>query len=513
MFAFAIWDSTRNRLLLARDRLGKKPLYYTRFNNHLCFSSEIKAILCHPEVKKEIDFTAMDQYFSYGVIAHPRTIYKNIFALEPGHLLLMENSSMKKIQYWDLKEKLCSSTNNLLTEAEYIEEITFRLKNAVKSRLMSDVPLGVFLSGGVDSSLITALMSEVSDRPVKTFSVGFKDGDPNINELEYCRIVSKKYATEHHEFVQTSNIDNVLPKIINHFDEPFANPTAIPMYHISNLARDYVKVALSGVGGDELFGGYPRHLASQWFKYRQIIPEAVQKAGLSIVSKLQKSPDPYSVFDRLRRFLLLEKGTDAFMYETLRSIFNQAQKHQLYGETIKSELGKNRKANLHIIEETFNNTSGETAIDKALFTDIITYLPTDLLTYCDRMSMAASLEIRAPFCDHELAEFAMSIPSKQKIKRFHLKYLLKKVASRILPEEIIYRKKQGFSVPVGYWIKNDLKPLVNEFLSENLIKKQGYFNYPSIRQMLHDHDMGRANYSSHIWSLLIFQMWHKQYMN
>ncbi len=513
MFAFAIWDSNLNRLLLARDRLGKKPLYYTRFNNHFCFSSEIKAILCHPEVKKEIDFTAMDQYFSYGVIAHPRTIYKNIFALEPGYLLLMENSSMKKIQYWDLKEKLCSSTNNLLTEAEYIEEITFRLKNAVKSRLMSDVRLGVFLSGGVDSSLITALMSEVSNRPVKTFSVGFKDGDSNMNELNYCRIVSKRYATEHHEFIQTSDIGNILPKVISHFDEPFANPTAIPMYHISSLASKNVKVTLSGVGGDELFAGYPRHLASQWFKYRQIIPEAVQKAGLSIISKVQESPDPYSVFDRLRRFLLLEKGTDAFMYENLRSIFNQAQKHQLYGETIKHELGKNRKANLHIIEETFNNAFGETAIDKALFTDIITYLPTDLLTYCDRMSMAASLEMRAPFCDHEFVEFAMAIPSKQKIRRFQLKYLLKKVAVKVLPREVIYRKKQGFSVPVGYWIKNDLKPLVNEFLSENLIKKQGYFNYSSIRQMLHDHDRSRANYSSQIWSLLIFQMWHKQYMN
>ncbi len=516
MFAFAIWDSSKKRLLLARDRLGIKPLYYRNRNNRFCFASEIKAILCLPDVNKEIDFKSVDQYLSYGVIPHPGTVYKEISSLEPGHFLLVENSSVKKFQYWNLHEKLngnSSRVNNFADETEYIDEISSRLKNAVKLMLMSDVPLGVFLSGGIDSSLITALMSEVSGKAVKTFSVGFEDGDPGLNELDYCRIVSKQYGTDHHEFIQSSNVANILLKIVGHFDEPFANPTSIPMYHISSLARENVTVALSGVGGDELFGGYPRHLATQWFKYSQAIPETIRKTGLSALTKLNHSPNSYSCFDRFRRFLSLEAGTDDSMYENLRSIFNTAEKHQLYGRSLKQELSESRDTGLRFIEETFGKASGKTGINRALLTDLMTYLPTDLLTYCDRMSMATSLEMRVPFCDHEFVEFSMSIPAHQKIKRFQLKYLLKKVASRLLPKEIIYRKKQGFSVPVGYWIKNDLRPLVNEYLSEDLIKRQGYFNHHSINQMLREHDSGRANYSSQIWTLLIFQMWHDQYMN
>lgn len=516
MFAFAIWDSVQKRLFIARDRLGIKPLYYTVINNQFCFASEIKAILCHPEIKKEIDFVAMDQYFTYGVVYPPKTIYKNIFALEPGHLLLIKGSSIEKQRYWNLYEKLYGNKKNVdnhIREAEYIDEITLRLKNSVRLMLMSDVPLGVFLSGGVDSGLITALMSEMSSKPVKTFSVGFNDGDTDLNELKYCRIVSKRYATEHYEFIQTPNINDILPEIINHFDEPFGNPTSIPMYHISGLARDYVKVALSGVGGDELFGGYPRHLASQWFKYQQIIPEAIRKTGLSIATKLQKSPTPYSILDRARRFLSLKIGTDAFMYGGLRSLFNPDQKYQLYGGSTRQELYERDKNSSHLIEEVFNNSFGRNLVEKALFTDIMTYLPNDLLAYSDRMSMAVSLEVRVPFCDHEFVEFAMSIPSICKIRRFQLKYLLKKVALRFLPKEVIYRKKQGFSVPVGYWIKNDLKPLINKFLSKDLIEKQGYFNYSSVYQMLNYHNSGRTNYASQIWALLVFQMWHEQHIN
>jgi len=448
MFAFAIWDSLKERLFIARDRLGIKPLYYTRKDGHFCFASEMKAILCLPYADRQIDFRSMDQYLSYGVVPHPGTIYKNISSLEPGHYLLVENSSVTKRRYWSLNEKLNgngSSADNSVSEAEYIDEIYSRLKKAVKLRLMSDVPLGVFLSGGIDSSLVTALMSEVSGRAVQTFSVGFEDGDPDMNELNHCRVISKRYETDHHEFVQTSNTESILLKIAGHFDEPFANPTSIPMYHISSLASENVTVALSGVGGDELFCGYPRHLAAQWFQYSQMIPAALRHAALSAAAKLRQSPSPYSSFDRFRRFLSLEAGTDASMYEDLRSIFSTAQKKQLYSGVLKQELSEVGNNELHFIEESFRNAFGETAVNRALFTDLMTYLPTDLLTYCDRMSMAASLEMRVPFCDHEFVEFSMSIPLKQKTKQFQLKYLLKKVASKVLPKEIIYRKKQGFA--------------------------------------------------------------------
>jgi asparagine synthase (glutamine-hydrolysing) len=514
MFAFAIWDSVKQRLFLARDRLGVKPLYYSKINNCFCFASEIKAILCHPAVSKEVDITSMDQYFSYGAIPHPKTIYRHVSILEPGYFLLVENSSIKKYQYWDLGERLNDKDHSvyITDENEYIHKVIDRLKKAVKLRLMSDVPLGVFLSGGVDSSLITALMSEVSSRPVKTFSVGFQDGDPHMNELKYCRIVSKKYSTEHHEFIQTSNIEEILPKVITHFDEPFANPTAIPMYHISRLASNTVKVVLSGVGGDELFGGYPRHLFTQWIKYWQIVPEVVKKSGLLIVSRLQRAPDSYSVLDRLRRLFLLETGTDAIVYEGLRTIYSPYQKNDLFEKAITEEINMNNDGRGAAIAEIFRKASGKTPVDRALFTDILNYLPTDLLTYCDRMSMATSLEIRVPFCDYEFVEFAMTIPSRLKVKQFQLKHLLKKAALNYLPSEVIYRRKQGFSVPVGYWLKDNLSSFLNQYLSEDFIKRQGYFNYSFIHKMLHAHNTGRANYANHLWTLLIFQMWYQQYM-
>jgi len=516
MFAFAIWDRNRKKLFLARDRLGVKPLYYARINNDFCFGSEIKALLAHPDFKKEIDFQAMDQYFSYGAVPHPKTIYKGIFALEPGCLLEVDKLSVKKIQYWNVIDKLNAgkkSLNKYVREDEYLERITSMLESSIKLRLMSDVPLGVFLSGGVDSSLVIALMSKVYGGRIKTFSVGFEDGDPHLNELQYARIVSTKYATEHYEFIQTSAVAKVFPEVIRYFDEPFANPTAIPMYHISRLASDKVKVCLSGVGGDELFGGYPRYMASQWFRYHRMMPQAVRQYILSFITGISKSYNPYTILDRLQRSLLLERGSDASMYDSLRSTFKKALKCQFYTGFIKDQLKIKNDEDKCFIESIFDEIQGRNLIDRALFTDLISYLPTDLLTYCDRMSMASSLELRVPFCDYKLIELMMSIPSREKIKHFQLKYLLKKIAEKFLPKEIIHRKKQGFSVPTWQWIKTDLKPLINEFLSDSFIKRQGYFSNSLVKQMIYDFDMGKANYSSQIWTLLAFQMWHEQYMS
>jgi asparagine synthase (glutamine-hydrolysing) len=427
----------------------------------------------------------------------------------------VEESSVQKRQFWSLRERIHINTEigrKGVRDEEYIDELTMRLKNSVKLRLMSDVPLGVLLSGGVDSSLITAFMSELTDKPVKTFSVGFEDGDAHLNELKYSRLISKIFRTDHHEFLQTSDIRTLLPKIITQMDEPFANPTAIPMYHISNLARKHVKVALSGVGGDELFGGYPRHLALKFVRYLRVAPENVRKACAAVIAKSEKSPNPYSLFDRARRFISMESGSEAFIYEGFRSIFTEKQKDQIYAGWTNAELKGESNRNFGLLEEIFRGANGSNSIDKALFTDMMTYLPSDLLAYCDRMSMAQSLEIRVPFCDHEFVEFAMSIPAKVKIKRIQLKYLLKKVAGNILPYVVIYRKKQGFSVPVGYWLKKDLKGMVDEYLSQDLLQTHGYFNYKAIRQMIEMHQTGKANYSSQIWALLIFQIWNQLYM-
>lgn len=316
MFAFAIFDKKKKELFIARDRLGIKPLYYAHYSDFFCFASEIKAILCYPRIQKTIDIQALDQYFSYMVIPHPKTIYKDINILEPGHTLTISFDFVKKTKYWDLNEqylKVVESWNRdnaemtisrKKVEEYYIDEVIKRLKKSVKMRMISDVPLGIFLSGGVDSSLVLALMSELSTEPVKTFSVGFEDGDKNYNELEYCRIVAKKFKTEHYEFIQKSDVNNVLPESIKHFDEPFANPTAIPMYYISKLARENVTVALSGVGGDELFGGYPRHVALQLINYKGLVPRSIQKVSLYILKKLQQSPNPYSFSDRAKRFFI-----------------------------------------------------------------------------------------------------------------------------------------------------------------------------------------------------------------
>ncbi|MBW1863764.1 MAG: asparagine synthase (glutamine-hydrolyzing), partial [Deltaproteobacteria bacterium] len=481
MFAFAIWDVNQQKLFLGRDRLGIKPLNYYWDGRQLLFASEIKAILCDPDLPREIDPEALDLYLTLNYIPAPWTIFKKIRKLLPGSYLLMKNGRMSVEKYWDIPkdgmypEK--APANDFRNFDDHKRHIRKTLEESVKRRLISDVPLGAFLSGGIDSSIIVALMARNSSRPVKTFSIGYKDL-PSFDETGYAREVARFNQTDHHEFkLGYRDILKVFPAVLENLDEPFADSSAVPTFIVSRETKDHVTVALSGDGGDELFAGYRMYLGEYWSRYYSKVPALLRNGIIApLVHALPDARDKPSL-EMIRRIKKFIRGMSLAFPERFcgwREIFPLSMREGL----LRNPPGENLYLNLirEMVEKEKDRFQGDT-INLMLYLDVKGLLPGDMLTKVDRMSMANSLEVRVPFLDHTFAEYAFRLRGNTKLRGRGGKYILMEAFKDLLPTSIHRRSKWGFEMPIGAWLKNELKFLIDEYLSENSIKKQGFFDF------------------------------------
>ncbi|MBN1223122.1 MAG: asparagine synthase (glutamine-hydrolyzing) [Candidatus Aminicenantes bacterium] len=505
MFAIAVWDQKKGTLILARDRLGIKPLHYYSMAGALVFSSEIKSIL-KTDYSRELDLESMSRFFTFEYIPAPATIFKGIRKLLPGHMIIADNDGVRIKRYWDIRHTAAEKSR--LTEDAYMEEIYRLLRESVKRRLISDVPLGVFLSGGMDSSSITALMSEVTDSQIKTFAIGFKE--ESFNELSYAKIVAERFGTDHREFVVESNlVKDLVPTLIEYLDEPLADASIIPTYIISKLAREHVTVALAGEGGDELFAGYDTYKAYQVARLYRKVPSLIRNGLVKkIVPLLPASKKRLSFEFKAKKFI---SGID-YPPEISNSIwwgaYNPADKEGLFAAGLQEKIAEDVFAP---ITTHLGNTKAEEMVDRIGYLDLKLYLQDDLLVKSDRMSMANSLEIRVPFLDHTFVNFATSIPGSLKLKGMQTKYILKKSMAKILPREILTRKKIGFDIPLGSWIRHELKDFVTDVLSPANMS-HGFFDHTYIDRLLKEHVQGAHNHRQLLWPLIIFQFWYDHYM-
>ncbi len=502
MFAFAIWDTENERLFLARDRVGKKPLVYAIINNSIIFASELKAIIQDDAVKKEIDLDALDQYLSFQFVPSPYTIFKGINKLPPASYLICENGKTQIKRYWELN----FSNKIILSENEYSEKILKELEEAVRLRMISDVPLGALLSGGIDSSAVVGMMARLSDRPIKTFSIGFEEEE--YSELKYARIVAERFKTEHHEFIVKPDIIDILPELAWHYDEPFADKSAVPSYYISKMAGKHVKVVLNGDGGDESFAGYSRY--QQGSNIISLLPASIKDSLEKLaINNYFKISDSNKVISKML------KKTALNLFPISRSIifpefFSGRNKYDLYNKDTREKINssiKNKIDGLLDYGKAINDN-----IDAMVNIDFKHYLSGDLLVKMDIASMANSLETRSPFLDHKLLKFSMTIPSSFKIKNNAGKYILKKALSDILPEEILNRNKMGFSMPLIYWFRNELKQFAYQIILDNSEGIKLFFNLNYVKQLLDEHVSGRKNHALRIWSLIVFEMWYRRFI-
>jgi asparagine synthase (glutamine-hydrolysing) len=502
MFAFAIWNKASKELFIARDRVGKKPLYYAiTDDSEFVFGSELKVLLTHGAIKREIDLGAMDAYLSFGYVPDPMCIFKNVHKLEPGHFLIWRDGKAESHSYWDFDY----SEHPARKEDDYIEELRELVKDAVSVRLISEVPLGAFLSGGVDSSAVVGNMARLSDQPVKTFSIGFNED--SFNELKYARIAAEHFGTEHHEFIVTPDLCDVVDELIGHFDEPFADSSALPTYMVSKMAREYVTVVLSGDGGDELFAGYTRYITDKKRAGLERLPKAVRAGVLQPVSQMLPHNTPGKNY-------LYNVSLDAVdRYIDNISHFSSQHKKTLYSTGMKQSMNGDSAAGERLFYNFAAGVETSDPVDKLLYLDSKTYLPGDILTKVDRMSMAASLEARVPLLDHKLIEFVTKIPSSLKLKGLEAKYIFKRAMQGLVPDSILNRPKQGFGVPINTWINVQLRDRIRETLREKRTLERGYFEPGYIELLLDEHDRGRRDHSHALWMLWMLELWHRKYLD
>jgi asparagine synthase (glutamine-hydrolysing) len=503
MFAFAIWNFREETLFIARDRVGKKPLFYslTRAGNFV-FGSELKTLLVHGEIEKEIDFAALDSYLTFGYVPEEFCIFKNVQKLAPAHYLIFKDGKIKSEKYWDFDYK---QPENIKTENEYVEVLREKIKDAVNVRLISEVPLGAFLSGGVDSSTIVAMMSAISQTPVKTFSIGFNED--SFNELKYARLAAKNFNTEHHEFVVTPDLVEVIEELVWHFDEPFSDSSALPTFMVSKMAREFVTVVLSGDGGDELFAGYTRYVTHKKRSEFAYLPKMIREVFFQRVSERL----PHGA--RGKNYLYNVSLDPINRYIDSVSQFNMPRKKSLYSKDFQAKLNGDFGAGERGFIRFAESVNTGNAIDNLLYLDSKTYLPSDILTKVDRMSMANSLEARAPLLDHKLIEFVVNIPPELKMKGSETKYILKKAMEGIVPREILYREKQGFGVPIGEWINSQLRERIHTDLSERRTLERGYFEKSYIQILLNEHSNLRRDHSGVLWILWMLELWHRKFVD
>jgi asparagine synthase (glutamine-hydrolysing) len=497
MFAFAIYDERAGRLLLARDRVGKKPLHYAMHNGTLLFASEMKSILAvRPELAK-VNQSALLQYMYFGYIPDPATAFEPIQKLPPGHLLEFEKGEVRVRQYWDFPQY---GTHEPSSEEELLEELEFRLTEAVRIRLIADVPLGAMLSGGTDSSTIVALMARATSQPVKTFSVGFRHAE--FDETPYARLVAQKFGTDHHELIFEPDLIETVDKLTHHLEEPFGDSSMLPTYFISCLARKNVKVALSGDGGDEAFAGYDRyriHLEDRSYG----IPRWAGSWYRSFVHPLV----PYRVPGRNLAYSI------SLPWEERYTEGVSLQSFQREMGILSDDFVASDRAPLRAFREYLEKAPATDPLSRVLYLDSKTYLPGDILTKVDRMSMATSLEARVPMLDHVFLEWVTALSPKWKMRNGSQKFILKKLAARVgVPSEVLNRPKQGFALPLGAWMRGELKDLVLTTLLDTQTLQRGYFNAIGVRRMLDEHFQGRRDHSARLWRLLIFELWHRNFL-
>lgn len=505
MFAFVIWDTKTQTLFAARDRFGKKPFYYTLQSNVFVFASELSSFKDLPFVKLEVDKRSIAQYLTYEYVPTPNTIYRNVSKLKPGHFLTFRKGLIGTNCYWDLP---VPSKKTILSEEECCERIRHLLSRAIKRRLVSDVPLGVFLSGGIDSSAVVALMSEhVTGPEIKTFSIGFSES--SYDESPYSRLVATRFGTDHYEETLSAiDAGSLLPKIVSRQDEPMSDPSMVPTFLLSQITRKKVTVALGGDGGDELFAGYEYYtgsiLADYYLKLPKVLRDGVLKPFCSLLPLSTGYVSPRHVAEKFIRgvdapqWLRSQIWVGAFSQEFERELwkdfpFSASDSEGLYKET----------------KELFENFKAANSLDKVFYLFARQYLLDYILVKVDRCSMMHALEVRAPFLDKDVAEFVFSLPSRMKIKKFNRKYLLKKALKNHLPPSILHRKKRGFLIPTALWLKQNLRPLVEETLGASNLKKQGLFKPKVVEDMISKHNDGKVDYRKELWTLLVLQLWLK----
>ena len=507
MFAFAIWDETDKSLFLARDRVGKKPLLYSLLaDGTIVFGSEFTALLEHPGVSREVDFDAIDSYISYLCVPAPMTAFKQIRKLEPGHWLRWKDGRIETQRYWrpDFTKKI------KISEQEAIEETTRILRESTRLRMISEVPLGAFLSGGVDSSAVVALMAQESSQPVKTFSIGFEEQD--YSELKYAKRVAEHVGAEYNEFIVKPNAIEILPTLVEHYGEPFADPSAIPTYYVSRETRRYVTVALNGDGGDESFVGYERHVAMRFANTYKSLPSPLRQK--LIEPAIGAVPTPVNFRNRLtrvQRFLRSASRESHDRYFRWLSSFDPEAKSELYTDRFK-DLSRNSQPS-RLLTRYFENVNGAGSIDASLMADLMHYLPNDLLVKVDIASMANSLEARSPFLDHNLIEFAASLPENIKQKGFGTKTLLKKVAANLVPKDVIYRQKMGFAVPIRYWLGKELRQFTKDILLSDEADRRGLFHRSVVAKLIDEQQAGTQDNSWKIWTLLMLELWFRRFID
>jgi asparagine synthase (glutamine-hydrolysing) len=501
MFAIAIWDDRKKRLILARDRFGKKPIVYAERGGRLWFGSEFRALLADPAISREIDYEALDEYMSFMSVPAPLTIYKQIRKLPPAHVLVRDAAGTRVERYWRLQYL----PKRRISEQDAAAEVRRLLTEAVRKRLISEVPLGAFLSGGVDSSAVVALMATLSDSPVKTFSIGFDD--PRFNELPHARRVAERYGCDHHEFEVHPKAIEILPSMVRHYGEPYADSSAIPSFYLAQLTRRHVTVALNGDGGDEMFAGYGWHLAGRLAERWQQVPAPLRAlAETAAGAIIPASSNRRSRLSQAARFVKGAGRPRPEMYRAFVSIYTSDLKSALYANP-------QLHARTDRLAAVFDGLQDLDGVDAMLAADVAWYLPTDLLVKMDIATMAHSLESRSPFLDWPLTEFVATLPSDYKLRGRTSKYLLKKAVADLVPDHNMRRPKQGFAVPIGAWFKGELKDFLADHVLSERFQARGLFRPEAVQRIFNDHQRGAHDYAHHLWVLLMLELWFRAFID
>jgi asparagine synthase (glutamine-hydrolysing) len=502
MFAFALWDERRRRLLLVRDRLGVKPLYYCATSAGVTFGSEIKSLLEDPDVPRDWSPEALDAYLALQYVPCPQTAYRAVRKLPPGHLLVAEGGRVVVKQYWDLT---FPGDGDAARENEYLEQLDALVTEAVRLRLVSDVPLGAFLSGGVDSSAVVAAMADMRPGRVVTTTVGFEER--GFDELEHARAVARHLGVERHETIVQPDVVDLLPQLAWHFDEPFADSSAVPTYYVSQTARKHVTVALSGDGGDELWAGYARHRVERW---ELAAREWLGPIGGRVVGRLAGHLPFNMKGTRSLRHLALPPA-DAYARKHAYGLFESDARSAICTHDFATEV---RHADpLDSLRLAYDSCSSKDPLDRALYVDVKTYLVDDIMTKVDRMSMAVSLEAREPLLDHKLLEFAATVPTSLKLKNGRSKYLLRRLLERRVPRSIVDRPKHGFEAPVGAWLRGPLAPMVDALLLDGRLRDRGIFDAQAVTRLWDQHRQGQQDHRHRLWSLVMLELWFRQFVD
>ena len=501
MFALAVWDARRRRLVLARDRLGIKPLYYAQRGAGLVFGSELKALLAGG-LDRSVDRQALHDYLSLGYVPGPRTIFAGARKLPPAHLLVCERGEVSLRRYWTLGYPPAATWS----DDEAAARLRDLLRDTVRGHLMSDVPLGVFLSGGVDSSTLVALMREIGGGPIRTFSIGFDDA--SYDELAGARSVARRFDTEHHELVLRPDAVDLVPALVRAFDEPFADSSAVAVYCVSRLARDHVKVVLSGEGGDEVFAGYQTYAAGRLAEaYRRLPPMLSRRLVPAMVERLPVSHRRVSFDYRAKRFVAGALQPPADAHYAWKEVFGEAAKAALYAGPAPDAAPA-----INLYREAFADCAAPETLTRLQHVDQALYLPDDILVKADRMTMAHSLEGRVPFVDHRVVEFAAALPARLRLRHLTTKYVLKRAMADVLPARVIRGPKRGFNVPIPAWLAGELRDLVHDVLSEKRVREAGFFQPAALTALVDAHERRRTDLSRPLWALLVFTLWCEEYL-